>query len=172
MKKIICAAIITMLALLGCQAEKEITIPRSTIQKMTEKKFPIEKDSRLANIRLFSPQVFFMNDSIAMTMKYSASLLISEVGGTVSFKCKPVYRPENTSFYMSGFELTNITMNNISSFIGKDQLMSLISMIVNGLFGDTPLYQLNPYDYKQNMAKMLLKSVRVKGDNLVLQLSL
>jgi hypothetical protein len=172
MKKIICAAIIMMLAFLGCQAEKEITIPRSTIQKMTEKKFPIEKDSRLADIRLFSPQVFFMNDSIGMTMKYSATLLIKEVGGTVSFKCKPVYRPENTSFYMSDFELTNITMNSINTFIGKEQLMSLTSMIVNGLFGDTPLYQLNPNDYKQNMAKMLLKGVSVKGDSLVLLLSL
>jgi hypothetical protein len=172
MKKIICAAIIMMLAFLGCQAEKEITIPRSTIQKMTEKKFPIEKDSRLADIRLFSPQVFFMNDSIGMTMKYSATLLIKEVGGTVSFKCKPVYRPENTSFYMSDFELTNITMNSINTFIGKEQLMSLTSMIVNGLFGDTPLYQLNPNDYKQNMAKMLLKGVSVKGDSLVLLLAL
>lgn len=172
MKKMICAAIIAMLALLGCQAEKEITIPRSTIQKMTEKKFPIEKDSKLADIRLFSPQVFFINDSIGMTMKYSATLLIKEVGGTVSFKCKPVYRPENTSFYMSDFKLTNITMNNLNSFIGKDQLMSLTSMIVNGLFNDTPLYQLNPNDYKQNLAKMLLKGVSVKGDNLVLLLSL
>lgn len=172
MKKMICAAIITMLAFLGCQTEKEITISKSTIQKMTEKKFPIEKDSRLANIRLFSPQVFFINDCTGMTMQYSATLFIKEVGGTVSFKCKPVYRPENTSFYMNNFELTNITMNNVNSFIGKDQLMSLTSMIINGLFKDTPLYQLNPNDYKQNLAKMLLKGVSVNGDSLVLLLSL
>ncbi|HEY9162672.1 MAG TPA: DUF1439 domain-containing protein [Desulfomonilia bacterium] len=171
MKKMIYAAIIIMLAILGCRAEKEVTIPRSTIQKMVEKKFPIEKDSMIANIRLFAPQVFFVNDSIGIKMKYSAALLIKEVGGTVSFKCKPVYRPENTSFYMSNFELTDITMNNVNSFIGKDQLMSLTSMIVNGLFSDTPLYQLNPNDYKQNMAKMLLKGISVKGDSLVFLVS-
>ena len=161
-----------MMAFLGCQIENEISIPRSTIQKMTEKKFPIEKDSRLADVKLFSPQVFFKDNSIGMTMQYSAILYIKEIGGTVSFKCKPVYRPENTSFYMSDFELINITMNNVSSFIGKDQLMSLISMAVNSLFNNTPLYQLNPNDYKQNMAKMLLRGVNVKGDNLVLLLSL
>ena len=161
------------LVLFGCKAvEKEISISRSTIQKMTERKFPIEKDSTIAKIKLFSPQIYFQDNSIGMTMQYSAILYIKEIGGTVSFKCKPVYRPENTSFYMSDFELTDITMNNVSSFIGKDQMMSLISMAINGLFNNTPLYQLNPNDYKQNMAKMLLKSVSVKGDNLVLLLSL
>ena len=172
MNKMLYVAIIMMLAFWGCQPEKEISISRSTIQKMTENKFPIEKDSRLADIKLFSPQVFFINDCIGMTIQYSAILFIKEVSGTVSFKCKPVYKQENTSFYMNNFELINITINNVNSFNGKDQLMSLISIAVNGFFNDMPLYQLNPNDYKQNMAKMLLKDVSVKGDNLVLLLSL
>lgn len=173
MKKVLLTLIMLTLALFGCKGmEKEVTISKSTIQKMTEKKFPIEKSSAFASVRLFSPKVFFQDNSIGITIQYSTVILIREIGGTVSFKCKPVYRPENTSFYMSDFELTDFTMNNISNFAGKNQLMSFISAAVNGLFRDTPLYQLNPDDYKQNIAKMLLKSVAVRGDNLVLLLSL
>lgn len=164
---------ITMIAFFGCNPmEKEVSISKSTIQKMTEKKFPIEKESTYAKIRLASPQVYFSGDSIGMKMQYTATILIKQLTGTVSFKCKPVYKPENTSFFMSNFELTDFTVNGVNNFIGKDKLMQLISMAVNGMFNDTPLYQLNPNDYKQNLAKMLLKSVTVKGDNLVLLLSL
>jgi hypothetical protein len=151
--------------------EKEIVISKSAIQKMAEKNFPFEMNFQLANIRLFSPQVFFSGDSIGMSLQYSAFLLVSEVWGNVSFTCRPYYKPENTSFYMADFKLTDITLNNISSFIGKDKLMELISIIINGLFKDTPLYKLNPDDYKQNIAKMMLKGVSVKGDNLVLLMS-
>jgi hypothetical protein len=157
----------------GCKGiDKEVIISKSTIQKMIEKKFPIERESPLAQIKLFSPQVFFDNDSIGINIQFSVVLLVKNLDGSVSFKCKPVYRPENTSFYMSNFELTYITMNNVNSFTGKDRLMGIISTIVNSLFIDIPIYRLNPSDYKQNLGKMLLKDVSVRGDSLVLLLSL
>jgi hypothetical protein len=173
MKKIVLMTMMVLLfAFLGCKGiDKEIIISKSTIQKMAEKKFPIEKESPLVQIKLFSPQIFFQDDSIGINIQYSTVLLIKKLDGTVSFKCRPVYKPETTSFYISNFELTDITVNNAGSFTGKDKLMTFISAVVNGLFSDTPVYQLNPRDYKQNMAKMLLKNVSVKGDNLVLLMS-
>ena len=172
MKKIILIIILGLFVFSGCKCiEKEIIISKSNLQKMIEKNFPIEKGSSLAKIKLFSPQVFFIDNSIGLNMQYSVALLIKEAEGTVSLKCKPVYKPENTSFYMSNFELTDITINNTGSFVDKDKIMGFISAIVNILFSDTPLYRLNPNNYNQNVAKMLLKSVSIKGDNLVLTLS-
>ena len=156
----------------GCKGiEQEVIISKSTIEKIIEKNFPIEEELTLAKVSLFSPQVFFIDNSIGLNIKYSIVLLIKETSGSISFKCRPVYKPENISFYMSNFELTDITINNVESFVDKDKIMGFISAIVNILFSDTPLYQLNPNDYNQNMAKMLLKSVSIKGDNLVLLLS-
>ena len=164
-----------MLALLfspSCKGiEKEVIISKSTIEKMIEKVFPIEEELTLAKVSLFSPQVFFKDNSIGLNIKYSIVLLIKETSGSISLKCIPVYKPENTSFYMSNFELTDITINNPGGFVDKDKIMGLISAIVNIMFSDTPLYQLNPNDYNQDLAKMLLKSVSIKGDNLVLLLS-
>jgi hypothetical protein len=62
-------------------------------------------------------------------------------------------------------------MNN-KSRLEKDDLMGLISSIMNSVFKDHPLYKLNQDDYKQNLAKMVLKSVTVRGNDLVLLLSL
>jgi hypothetical protein len=173
MKKIVLIIVMVLLVFLGCKGvEREVSISKADIQKMADMKFPIEKNAALVNIRLYSPRVFFKDDSIGLAMQYSATLLLTGISGSVSFKCKPVYKPENTSFYISNFELTDITMDNAGSFIDKDKLMGFISMIVNGLFSDTPLYTLKPVDYRQNMAKMVLKSVGVRGENLVLTLSL
>ena len=172
MKRLLILVILLLMIFPGCNGvEKEISISKSTIQKMVEKKFPIEKSLTLANIRLFSPVVFFQDNSIGLTMQYSAFLLISEIGGNVSFKFKPVYKPENATFYMSDFVLSDITINNADSFIGKDNLMGSISVIVSSLFKDYPFYKLNPDDYKQNLAKILIKDVRVRGDNLIVLLS-
>jgi hypothetical protein len=172
MKKVMLMIILALFVFSGCKGiEKEVIISKSTIEKIIEKNFPIENGSSLAKIKLFSPQVFFIDNSIGLNMQYSVALLIKEAEGTVSLKCRPVYKPENTSFYMINFELTDITMNNVDSFVDKDRIMELISTIVNILFSDTPLYQLNPNDYNQNLAKMLLKSVSIQGDNLVLLLS-
>jgi len=172
MKKLFIPVLLLLMVFPGCKGlEKEIIISKSTIQKMVEKKFPIEKSSLVANIKLSSPSVFFQGNCIGLTMQYSAFLLISEVGGNVSFQCRPVYKPENATFYMSDFVLTDITMNSVNSFIGKDKLMGIISGIVNSYFKDYPLYRLNPDDYKQNLAKTMLKDVSVRGDNLILLLS-
>ncbi len=173
MKQMMPVIMLVLLAFLGCKGlDREISISKADIQKMADKKFPIEKNAALVNIRLYSPRVFFKDDSIGLALQYSANLLLTGISGNVSFKCKPVYKPENKSFYMSNFELTDITMDNAGGFTGKDKLMGFISMIVNGMLGDTPLYTLNPDDYRQNMARMVLKNVIVKGDNLVLTLSL
>lgn len=173
MKKLLLIIVMVLLAFLGCKGvEREVSISKADIQKMADMKFPIEKNAALVNIRLYSPLVFFKDDSIGLAMQYSANLLLTGISGSVSFKCKPVYKPENTSFYMSNFELIDITMDNAGNFIDKDKLMGFISMIINDLFSNTPLYTLKPEDYKQNMARMVLKSVSVRDENLVLTLSL
>jgi hypothetical protein len=173
LKKIMLIIMMVLLALSGCKGtEKEVIISKADLQKMIEVKFPIEKNFALVNINLYSPRVFFKDDSIGLALQYSTNLILTRISGSVSFKCKPVYRPGNTSFYMSNFEIIDITMDNAGGFIDKDRLMGFISMIINVLFDDTPLYTLNPSDYRQDMARMLLKSVIVRGDNLVLVLSL
>ena len=172
MKKLLIPLILLLMVFTGCKGvEKEISIPESTIQKMIEKRFPIEKHSFATNIRLFSPKVFFQDNNIGLSLQYSASLLKDEIGGNMSFKCKPVYKPESAAFYLSDFVMTEITVNN-ETRLEKDKLMGLISSIMNNIFKDHPLYKLNPDDYKQSLAKMVLKNVTVRGNDLVLLLSL
>jgi len=172
MKKLLIPIIMFLMVFTGCKYfETKISIPASTIQKMIEKRFPIEKRSFATNIRLFSPKVFFQDNNIGLSLQYSASLLKDEIDGNMSFKCKPVYKPESAAFYLSDFVMTEITMNN-ETRLEKDKLMGLISSIMNSIFKDHPLYKLNQDDYKQNLAKMVLKNVTVRGNDLVLLLSL
>lgn len=61
MKKLLIPVILLMMFCAGCRdVEKEVTIPPANIQKMVEKKSPIEKRASPANIRLSAPKVFFL----------------------------------------------------------------------------------------------------------------
>jgi hypothetical protein len=172
MNKLLIPIIMFLMVFTGCKEfEKEILIPASTIQQMIDKKFPIEKRSFATNIRLSSPKVFFQDNNIGLSLQYSASVLKDEIDGNMSFTCKPVYKPESADFYLNDFVMTEITWNN-ESRLENDKLMGLISSIMNSIFKDHPLYKLNQDDYKQNLAKMVLKNVTVRGNNLVLLLSL
>ncbi|HQP29916.1 MAG TPA: DUF1439 domain-containing protein [Deltaproteobacteria bacterium] len=168
MKKLWIALVMLMLLLAGCKdVHKEVTISQATIQKMVEKKFPIEKQASPAKIKLFAPKVFFQGNSMGLDLQYRASVLFGEIGGSIAFTCKPVYRPETACFYMSDFVMTRFTVNNVVS-LENDTITGLISTIMNSAFKDHPLYKLNQDDYKQNLAQMMLKQVSVRGDDLVL----
>ncbi len=84
--------------------------------------------------------------------------------------CKPVYKPGKTSFYLSDFEIVQLTMNN-ETISENDKAMGIISLVVKNIFEDYPIYKLKQDDYKQNLARLILKSITVRDNDLVLWIS-
>ena len=175
MKKMFIPMLVLLVVFTGCLGlEKEIIIPLATIQQMTEKKFPLEKKFEkkplAATIKFFSPNVFFQDNSIGISAQYTGSLLLRKINGNISFKCKPVYKPGKTSFYLSDFEIVQLTMNN-ETISENDKAMAIISLIVKDIFEDYPIYKLKQDDYKQNLARLILKNITVRDNDLVLLIS-
>jgi uncharacterized protein DUF1439 len=165
---LICIALL----LAGCgSVEKSITIPRTTIQEMVDQKFPYDKNAVVARFTLTSPEIYLSDPNIGMKLKYSANLFNKEIAGMVDFNGKITYRPEEAAFYMTDFDIVEITVDQ-ANFSHQDKLKAGILKVVNNYLDGYPVYRLNQDDYKQNLGKVLLKSVRVKGDNVLVDLGL
>ncbi|MCP4599521.1 MAG: DUF1439 domain-containing protein [Proteobacteria bacterium] len=172
MSKIKVLILLSALVFIGCGTVKEeVSVSKSQIQEIVAKKFPYEKNAIIAKFKLHSPQVYFKDKNIGMKLEYVGSLLNKEIKGHIDFIGRITYRSKSAAFYLDNLQLVDITVDN-SSFSNKEKLKSIVSNILNNYMNDYPVYSLNPNDFKQNAAKLLLKDISVKGDSLVLTLSI
>jgi hypothetical protein len=166
---ILCVVIVI---LCGCGGfEKEVLIPREKLQDMIDKKFPYQKNAVIAKIGLDTPLVYFREENVGLRINYSAQLLDKKVSGDIDFNGRIYYRQEKGAFYLKDFDIVDIEVDD-SNFSDEKKIKSVLSEILNNYLKDYPVYRLDQKDFKQNLAKLLLKSVDIKGDNLSLVLSI
>ncbi len=171
MKTTVLLLLILVVGLGGCgKFEKEILIPKSKIQSMVAKKFPYKKNAIIAKMNLSSPQVYFRETNIGLKLDYYGNFLEKEINGLIDFNGQIFYKPEKGAFYIKNFKIVDIVINE-ANFSDKKKLKSAVLKIVSNYLEDYPVYRLNPTDFKQSIAKLLLKSVSVKDDNLSVLLS-
>jgi hypothetical protein len=162
------------LALSGaaCGYQTDVRVSRDKIQNLLEKKFPIEKDVVLAKLTLHSPKVIFHGgNQIGLRLQYDAGLLGKHAVGEVAFHGPPVYRSEEGAFYLSALTIDELTIND-DSLSHKEKLRARISSVLDAVMPHVPLYHLRQQDFKHKLAKLLLKQVRVEGDELILTMGL
>jgi hypothetical protein len=162
------------LALSGaaCGYQTDVKVSRDKIQDLLEKKFPIEKDAVLAKLSLHSPKVYFQGgNAIGMRLQYTAGLLGKQAVGEVAFHGPPVYKPEEGAFYLSALTIDEFTIND-DSLSHKEKLRARVSSVLDAVIPHVPLYRLRQQDFKHKLAKLLLKSVRVEGEDLILTMGL
>jgi hypothetical protein len=147
-------------------------VSRDKIQGLLEKKFPIVKDAVLAKLTLHSPKVFFHGGNhIGIRLQYDAGVLGKQAAGEVAFHGPPVYRADEGAFYLSSLTIDELTIND-DSLSQKEKLRERISSVLDAVIPHVPLYHLRQQDFKHKLAKLLLKQVRVEGEELVLTMGL
>jgi hypothetical protein len=97
--------------------------------------------------------------------------LDKEINGYFDLNGEIFYKPEKGAFYLHHFEIVDLVVNK-ANFSNKEKLKDVALNIVSNYLDNYPVYKLNPENFKQNIAKLLLKSVSVRDDNLAVLLSL
>lgn len=143
--------------------QKEIFIPRTLIQDTLEKKFPYDKSAIFARLTLSEPFSYFVDTCIGIKLKYRGTFLDKEINGNLDLKGSIKY--EKGKFYLENFEIVELTMDE-KEFDSKGKLQKIIFNMINNYFECFPVYTLKQTDFKQNIAKMLLKNITVNGDSL------
>jgi hypothetical protein len=151
--------------------QKEIVIPKSKIQKMIDKKFPIQEDKIITSITIDTPVVYFKGQNVGLISSYNGFFLDKDVKGIVDFNGQVIYNKDDGSFYLSNFNLVNFTANK-EDLSNDEALRSLISKLMNKYLENYPIYRLDRSKFKEKIAKLLIKDVQTKDENLILIIGL
>lgn len=146
--------------------EKEIEIPRDEIQEMVDAKFPYDKNVILARLTLESPNIYFVEKNVGMKLNYSGKFIEKEINGTINFNGQIYYKPEKGAFYLNEFNIVEIIVDD-ANFSQKENLQKTVTQIIDNYLDDYPVYTLKPENFKQKLAKLFLKDVFVRNENLV-----
>ena len=147
-----------------------IKLSQERIQKALNKKFPYEKNAIIAKIELTDPKVTIKDDKIFTEISFSGKALRKTVRGQVSVSGRVAYKQKKKAFYLKEFEVLQVDIDNVEEG-KKDKVVSVVKAITSGYFASFPVYKLKKKNYKQNIARMLLKDVKTEGDKLVVKLA-
>jgi hypothetical protein len=169
MKKVIIIAVCMLFAFSGCAFRKEVVISRAKLQESVSKKFPYEKDVGIARFTVQTPEVYFKGKNIGLRAVYFGNLLKKELRGSVDVNGNIIYRPETGAFYLHDFIISDITVNE-KDFLEKVKVQKIIDETISNYLDGFRIYRLNPHDYKQNLARLYVKDIFVRNDDLVVVL--
>ena len=171
-KTAILGLLLSILYLNGCEKfQKDIIIPQTKIQEMVDHKFPFDKNIVIARLTLDSPSVYFKNENIGMKLNYFGNFLNKEVKGVVDFNGQLIYKKDKGAFYLSQFEIVEISINE-NNYSDMEKLKSSISNITTNYLDDYPVYRLNQKDFKQSLALLFLKEIKVNSSSLIITMGL
>jgi hypothetical protein len=162
MNKLFILALIPLI--IGCKTfQKEIVIPRDTIQSAIDKKFPFDRSMIVMRITLMEPKIYFKETNIGINLRYWGSYLEKEIEGKIDLNGHIRY--EKGAFYMDSLQLVEATLNE-KEFSSDGKFQKILVNLIKNYLECFPLYKLKQSDIKQNLARLLLRDISVDGDSL------
>ena len=169
MKRVIIIVVSMLFVFSSCAFQKETIIPRAKIQELVSKKFPYDRNVLIARITVQAPEVYFKGKRIGLRLSYYGNFLGEEIKGSADFNGNIIYKSQTGAFYLSDFIISDIAFNE-HDFSEKAKLQNLIDNIISNYLNQFPVYHLNPDDFKQNLARLLIKDVFVRNDDVIIVL--
>ncbi|MFH2012769.1 MAG: DUF1439 domain-containing protein [Pseudomonadota bacterium] len=169
MNRLIIIALCMLFTFSSCAFQKEIIIPRAKIQEVVSQKFPFDRNILIANLTVKAPEVYFKGKSIGLKLSYNGNFLEEELEGSADFNGNIIYKSQTGAFYLGDLIISDITVNE-HNFSEKNKLQKLIDDIISNYLDDFPVYRLNPDDFKENLARLLVKDVFIRNDDVIIVL--
>jgi len=168
MKKFLILALLPLL--FGCKAfQKEVIISRDTIQNALDKQFPYDKSFVIARLTLSEPEVYFKNTNVGINLRYAGNFLEKSVNGKIDLN--EHIRYEKGKFYFDSLEIMELTMEE-KEFSSEGKLKKSLLSLIRNYLECFPVYSLKQTNFKQSLAKLLLKDITIDGDNLMILIGL
>jgi hypothetical protein len=151
-----------------------VELSQEQLQEHLEKGFPLEKGVLVFTLQLTDPKVTLRNgsDRIHFSMKIDTGIRIDGVTprGTAAVETKLRYVPDRGEFYMSDpdvvLDLDSMTGGNL------EKINEIANVLVKEFSEQHPLYRLQESDLKQNVARAVVRDIRVEGGALKIHLGL
>lgn len=150
-----------------------VELSEADLQERIDKRLPIEKNKLLFTVLVSALKVELTEGSERIGMVADMEIKsphLSSGKGRARLDGKLRYQATDGAFYFQEVEVREVTFENIpDKYHGL--VRELFQHAVQRRLAETPVYQLDTNKTKQQIAKALLKSVRVMKGKLVLELS-
>ena len=177
-KAAVLLAILAVAGFIAYQALKGKTIlialTQSEIQAALDKRFPVEKGALIFKVRFSDPVVRLRHGSEKIHFEVSAGTnftvadLTPEGRGLIEAGIG--YRPEEGEFILLDPEL-DLQIKGLSEEKNR-KIVEVSNLILSSYVSEFPVYRLSRADVKQNMARLVLRDVRVDSGVLKITLGL
>ena len=166
------------LTLTACDSGFDIRISETKIQSTLSEKLPLEKTYlKIFDVTLNNPRVDLLKENDRVQGGLDVVLVISAFGktldfdGTIDASGGVHYVPDEEAFYMTDPVVEALAIEGLPEKY-KGQVEKVIASAIEEFYASRPVYRLEDRSMKESAAGMVLKDVKVGGDDLVVTLGL
>lgn len=176
------------LLLAGCGSTFSFLVPKAAIVKAVTGQFPTVKSQGVVTLRITNPVLDFQGSKNRLGIRADVSVGIgapqvasflsqvtkaakTEVTGYMLLDGTLGYKPENGTFVFTDIQIRKFAVDALPR-TDFDQVMGLATSAVVNSLGGLELYKLDTTDWKQRLAKGVLKGITVTDDGVLVKFGL
>jgi hypothetical protein len=152
----------------GCTASYTIGLTASDIQRTLQSKLPISRSKLLVTATVRALEVEFMENGNRILLRPQVDL---DIVGQRALLGRAVvtgqlrYAPETGEFFFDKPTVVEVAIDGLPAAL-RAPAEEVIARAAEGYLAGAPVYRLNQSDFKQSLAKMVLKSVQTRNGRL------
>jgi hypothetical protein len=152
----------------GCTAGYTIRFTAAEIQQSLNRKLPISKSKFLVRATVQSLEVALRQGPDRILLRPQVEVSIagqSALTGRALVEGQIRYAPDTGEFFFDAPRMVEVSVGGIPESM-RQHAEDLIATCAEAYLTITPVYRLRQTDFKQSLARMLLKSVKVRDGQL------
>lgn len=170
--------------------QKTLVFTQADLQERLEKKFPLKKKvsikkHEVMTFVLSNPQVVLQEETNRIGLHLDSNCELPEIGfkeavflhirlgvpGTMFFTGELDYRPKKGEFYFERLQLHELETPGLPAKYEED-LKKVLSAAIGAYLNAVPIYTLEDKGLKEDIGRLILRSIVVKNGELIVVLGL
>ena len=167
-------AVVLVACTSGTIFRRELAFTREDLQSRLTRKFPRQEKHQLMAVTFSNPEVVLEPGADTMGIRLDLNMtprLGKRRRGWVLAQGGIEYRPERGEFFIVNPRVRELEIDDLKKKY-QQVVRSIADRIVEEYLSEVPVYRLNQKEFKQKVAKLVLKSVEIKDGRLVVVVGL
>ncbi|MCP5419316.1 MAG: DUF1439 domain-containing protein [Gammaproteobacteria bacterium] len=150
-----------------------LKLSRAVLQRAVASRFPLQTRKYLLSVTLSDPEVILEEETQRIGIEFAATMSLAE---KLTWNWRGIveggleYRRSDAAFYLRDLRIRRI--DGAPPAYPAAAPPNVAERLLQSALADYPLYRLDEGGFKQALARLLVKSVRVGSDGVLVELGL